>query len=120
MAGYRDTTNYDPFANPRYGRPLRPFDWVQWTGVVFDVIGIALYVVYFAGQVGWIAHKLNSPMYGFPFIMLAIPLINSRREQVPDLAPELAQQRRRMLLVTILVCAVVIGAAVLIHIVTGA
>ena len=111
MAGYRDTSTYDPYASPRYGRPLRPFNWVQWTGVAFDVIGLGLYLVYFAGQFGWIAQKLSSPMLGFPFIMLAIPMINSRREEVPDLAPELAAARKRWLIIIVAIAAVILGIA---------
>ena len=111
MAGYRDTSNYDPYASPRYGKPLRPYTWVQWTGVALMAIGIALDVAYFAGRLGWLWKPMDAPMLALPPLFLGVSLINSRREEVPDLAPELAAARKRWLLIVTLICVVVLGAA---------
>jgi hypothetical protein len=111
MAGYRERSSFDPYGLA--SRPARPFNWVQWTGVGLDVIGIGLYLVYFAGRVGWIAPKVSSPMIALPLIMLAIPLINSRREPVPN-APELAAARLKWMVGTVIVCAVIFGIAAII------
>ena len=48
MAGYRDQSNYEPFGTRNAARPLRPFNWVQWTGVALAMIGIAIDLLYFA------------------------------------------------------------------------
>ena len=111
MTGYRDTSNYDPYASPRYGKPLRPYNMVQWTGVGFAVVGIAIELAYFAGRLGWIRDFKDGVMLGNMLVLLSIPLINSRREELPDLAPDIAAARKRLLLIIVLVCAVVLGAA---------
>ena len=112
MSGYRDRQSFDPNSGGDYGRPMRPFNWVQWTGVAMGVAGIALYGVYFAGRVGWMAELLKTPMVGFPLLIVGASLVNSRREILDDPAPELAAARKRWLLITILICLVVFGAAI--------
>jgi len=111
MSGYREH-GFDPNHYEPQGQPMRPFNWVQWTGVGFGVFGIALYAAYFAGRAGWIPEKLHSPMVGFPMLMLGVVLVNSRRHPAHDIAPELAQARKRWLLITLLICAVILGAAI--------
>ena len=111
MAGYRDSSNFDPCASPRYGRPLSPFNWVQWTGVALAISGIAFELAYFAAKLGWIPNFADTPTIGSTLVLLSIPLVNSRREELPDLAPELAAQRKRWLIIVTLVCAVILGIA---------
>jgi hypothetical protein len=120
MAGYRDNSGFDPYASPRYGRPLRPYNWVQWTGIALAIGGIAFELAYFAAKLGWIRNFADSPMIGSTLVLLSIPLVNSRREELPDPAPELAAQRKRWLIIVTLVCVVVFGAAIAIHSLTGA
>ena len=115
MMGYRDTSNYDPYGTMNQGRPLRPFNLVQWSGVGLALFGIALYAAYFAGRLGWTSELLDSPMFGFAMLMLGVVLVNSRRESSHDLAPELAAQRKRWLLIIIAIAAAVLGAAALIE-----
>src|SRR4051794_21388985 len=100
MPGYRDTSNYDPYASPRYGKPLRPYNWVQWTGVVCMLVGIAIDVLYFAGRLGWMA-KSVAPTIALPPIIAGAMLVNSRREELTDLAPELAAARKRWLIIIV-------------------
>jgi len=112
---YRQS-NYDPnWGWEQAGPPVRPFNWVQWLGVAFGVLGIALYAAYFAGRAGWMPELLDSPTLGFPLFAAAIVLINSRRHPAHDPAPELAAARKRWLIVIALICAVVLGAAAVIE-----
>ena len=114
MSGYRDTSNFDPYASPRYGKPLRPFNGVQWTGVALILFGLAMYFAYFAARLHWIRDLLGSPAPAIGPLMLGVALVNSRREELTDLAPELAADRRRWLIIVTLVCVVVFGAALVI------
>jgi hypothetical protein len=116
MAGYRDTSNYDPYASPRYGKPLRPFNWVQWSGVALIVLGIAIELFYLAAEVGFVAKWAPSPAIAVAPLIIGVNLINSRREELTDLAPELAPARKRWLIYTVLACVIIIGAATIIDI----
>lgn len=119
MSGYRDRSNYDPYASPRYGRPLRPYNWVQWTGVGLVLVGLALDALYFANRFGWSKLAFVTPTLALPVIFLGISLVNSRRQEVYDPAPDLAAARRKWLLIVTLTCVVIIGIATIIAIWTG-
>ena len=112
MSGYRDTSNFDPYASPRYGKPLRPYNWVQWTGVAFAMIGVAGYLVYAADRLGWLSLGWTNPGPIIALPLIGVSLINSRREELPDLAPELAAERKRMLIIVSALCLFVLAAAV--------
>ena len=114
MAGYRDRSNFDPYGTPTYGRPLRPFNWVQWAGVFCMAVGLGIDLLYFTGRLGWSPRAIGNPVFALPGLMLGVALINSRREGAIDPAPELAAARRRWLIITIALCAVIIGAAIVI------
>jgi len=110
MAGYRQS-DFDPMASPRYGRPLRPYNWVQWTGIGLIVVGLAIDALYFAGRLGWLS-KSNAPLLALPPILIGGVLVNSRREQIADPAPELAPARKRWLIIVTILCVAILGAAV--------
>ena len=114
MSSYRQHS-FDPNAYEPPGPPMRPFNWVQWTGVGLGVLGLAIYAVYFAGRFGWTKELLVSPMFGFAMLMFGVVLINSRRQPAPDLAPELAAARKRWLIIILAISGVMIGAAILIE-----
>jgi drug/metabolite transporter (DMT)-like permease len=118
MSSYRQHS-FDPNAYQEHGRPMRPFNKVQWAGVGLGVLGIALYAVYFAGRFGLTQQLLDSPMFGFAALIFGVVLVNSRRHPAHDVAPELAAARRRWLVIISVVCAAIIGAAVVIEL-TGA
>ena len=118
MSSYRQHS-FDPNAYEEIGAPMRPFNWVQWTGVGIGVLGIALYAVYFAGRLGWTKELLDSPMFGFPFLILGVTLVNSRRHPAHDIAPELAAARKRWLIIIVALCFAIFGAAIAIEF-TGA
>ncbi|MEO6435146.1 MAG: hypothetical protein ABIP55_05235 [Tepidisphaeraceae bacterium] len=118
MSGYRQST-YDPDTHERMGRPMRPFNKWQWLGVAFAVAGVAVYLLYLAGRLGWIAPLLSSPTGGIGFLLAGTALINSRRHPATDLAPELASARKRWMLIIVAICAAILGAATVIQF-TGA
>ena len=112
MSGYRES-GYDPYDYPRYGQPLRPYNWVQWTGVGLVLVGLVIDVLYFAGRLGWLSRTVN-PQIAFLPIMAGALLVNSRREELTDPAPELAAARKRWLIIVTIFSVVVLGAATII------
>ena len=116
MSGYRESS-FDPNAGGDYGPPARPFNWVQWTGVAFALVGIAIDLFYLAGQAGITRKLLDSPSIGVALPLLGVALINSRR-QPGALAPQL--KRQRLIALTVAAVAVVIGAIVAILVSKGA
>ena len=119
MAGYREHS-YDPNGDwGQQGRPLRPFNWVQWTGVAIEVVALGGLLAYVAGRVGIIPDWIDG---AFPLIMLApigSVLITSRRESAHDPAPDLAAARKRWLIIVVALCFAIFGAALAIEF-TGA
>lgn len=115
MTGYREHSNYELFGAPDYGRrPIRPFNWVQWTGVALAALGIAIDFAYLASRLAWIA-RAPSPIVAVGPLILGVTLVNSRRHPADiDIAPELAAARRRWLLIVAAVCITVLGAATII------
>ena len=114
MTGYRENI-YDPNAWEEPGRPMRPFNWVQWTGVGFVVIAIAAYFYAAAATFGWVPKLGFQPMMaGLPLLLIGLSLVNSRREPGNQVGSEQLAKNRRVLLITILVCAAILGAAVVI------
>jgi hypothetical protein len=114
MTGYREHS-FDPNAGGG-GRPLRPFNWVQWTGVGFMAGAGVMLLAVVASAAGLLspAFEHNAGLAAMMSVVGA-SLINSRREGSTDLAPELAPARRKWLLITIVVCVAIIGAAVVIE-----
>ena len=114
MTGYREHS-FDPNAYEQPGPPLRPFNWVQWTGVVFVTLGLLAFVVYCAEKISLIPTWLENPA---PVIMLGAigtMLINSRRAAGVQVGSEQLAKNRRVLLITVAICAAIIGAAVVIE-----
>ena len=118
MSGYRQSS-YDPNAYQRYGKPLRPYNWAQWTGVALALLGVLGYFAYAADRLGWISIGFDEPAPFISLPLIGVALINSRREELPDEAPELASARRKWLIITIAICAAILGAAAAIEF-TGA
>ena len=114
MSGYREH-GFDPGAYERQGPPMRPYNWMQWTGIGFGLLGVAFYLAYFAGRAGWMPQLLHSPMVGFPMLILGVILVSSRRGTIPDPAPELAGARRRWMLIVATLCTAIFGAALIVQ-----
>jgi len=118
MSGYRQHS-YDPNAYERLGPPLRPYNRWQWLGVVLILASLAINIVYFAGRLGWISPLLDGSAGAVGLLLPGILLINSRRHPATDLAPELAPARKRLLIITVAICAAILGVAAAIDL-TGA
>ena len=114
MAGYRQSS-FDPNAYQRYGKPLRPYNWAQWLGVVFAALGVLGYFAWAAEKLGWISIGFDSPAPFISLPLIGVALINSRREVLDDQAPELASARRKWLIITVAICAAILGAAIAIE-----
>jgi hypothetical protein len=112
MTGYRDS-NYEPYGATNTGRPMRPFNWVQWTGVALMVLSLCAYGYAFAGAEGWVPKlRVQPTIVGLTSLIIGINLINSRRREAIDIAPELAAERKRALIVVSLLCIFVFAAAI--------
>jgi hypothetical protein len=118
VSGYRQSS-YDPNAYERAGAPMRPFNWVQWTGVGLSAIGMLLAVAMIGAGLGvaWLAPFRNVPAV-IPIVVGSL-LINSRRHPATDPAPELAPARKRWFTIILVICAIALGAAAVIDL-TGA
>ena len=114
--GYRDkSSSYDPHAYEHPGRPMRPYNWVQWTGVALIGAGVLALLAYFAGQAGWIAPLVKQVQVSTALAIIGSILVNSRREPGTQVGSEQLAKNRKVLLITVIVCAVLIGAAVVIE-----
>lgn len=109
MSGYRDRPGFDPNGEP--SRPARPFNAMQWTGLALIVVSVAFNLGYLAGEIGWLPKWHIGPTTMIGPLILGVVLVNSRQQPVQDLAPELASDRRRWLIIVGSICAVILGAA---------
>jgi hypothetical protein len=115
MTGYREHS-FDPNAYEQPGPPLKPYNWVQWTGVVIGVLGMALITLGLLGRLGLIPAWLDgAPAASFVLPLIGVALINSRREPGTQAGSEQLQRNRKVLLITVGVLAAVLGAAVAIE-----
>ena len=110
MAGYREHS-FDPNAYEQPGPPLRPFNWVQWTGFALAMAGLAIYLVYFAGRLGWMTPLLDGTTLALVLTIAGVVLINSRRQPGTLVGSEQLARNRRVLLITVVICVALIGVA---------
>ena len=83
MPGYRQH-GFDPGHWEPQGPPLKPYNWVQWTGVGMVSLGGVAYLALIADKLGWI-HIGFHDVAGFVTLpMMGVLLINSRREELPE------------------------------------
>ncbi len=109
--GYR-SHQFDPNAYEQPGPPLRPYNWVQWTGVAIAGVGIALLVVYLLGKVGLLPAWIDDPApASFMLPMFGVLLINSRRAPGTQVDELQATRNRRVLIIIVALGAVVLGTA---------
>ncbi len=112
MAGYRDRSNFDPMAYETPGRPLRPYNWVQWIGVVMIATGTLYAVAFLLGAWDFIPIHFKSILSFALLPLIGQILVNSRREPgTPVADADQLRRNRQVLLITVLVCAVILGAA---------
>ena len=109
MSGYREHS-FDPNAYEQPGRPLKPYNWVQWTGVAIGVLGLAIIALGLLGRFGWIPPWLDGPPgVSFMLPIIGISLINSRREPGTQVGSEQLEKNRRILFITTGVLALILG-----------
>lgn len=111
MSGYRQHS-FDPMAGNDLGRPIRPYNTVQWFGVVLQLLSLCVYGYHFAAKADWVADPgFETIMFGLPLLIVGMVLVYSRREDEHDLAPELAAARRRWLIIITVLCVALIAVA---------
>ena len=114
MSGYREHS-FNPNAYEQPGPPLRPFNWVQWTGVVFEVIGVAALLAYAAGRIGWTPEWIEHPGAMIMLGAVGAMLINSRRQPGTQVGSEQLERNRKVLLITVAILAAIFGAVLVIE-----
>jgi hypothetical protein len=114
MSGYREH-GFDPYAFERPGRPMRPYNWVQWCGAAFIAAGIVMLLLYFAGRAGWIAPLVKEVQLSTILSIFGALLINSRREPGTQVGSEQLQRNRRVLLITVAIVAAILGVVTVIE-----
>jgi amino acid transporter len=108
MAGYRQHS-YDPNTYERPGKPLRPYNWVQWVGVVICSLGAIGCLLYIANEIGLIDLGLKEPGPFIALPMIGIFLVNSRREAGTPMTGEQIERQRKIAFI-VLGAALVAGA----------
>jgi hypothetical protein len=88
-------SSFDPNAYEKPGKPLRPYNWVQWTGVAIASIGMLGCLLFLANEVGVVHLGLKEPGPFIALPMIGMFLVNSRREPgTPMTDEQIARQRR--------------------------
>jgi hypothetical protein len=111
MSGYRQS-GFDPSAaSGDFGPPLRPYNWVQWAGVAFVLVGVTFDLAYLGGRMGLFRKLLDSPSLGVSLPLIGTALVNSRRQPGQ---PSAETRRRRMLIIAVAFafCILALGAAI--------
>ena len=112
---YRQSS-YDPDAYEQPGRPLKPYNWVQWSGVALGVVGAMLVTLDVLGRLGWIPQWIDDPSPGaFLLMVLGVILVNSRREPDTLVTEEQREKNKRTLFITAAICAAILGGALVIE-----
>jgi hypothetical protein len=115
MTGYRQSS-FDPNAFEQPGPPLKPYNWVQWTGIGFAAVGVAIILLEWAGKLGLIPRWIDDAGFAPVSLMLiGMVLINSRRAPSTQAGSEQLANNRRILILTVAICAVVLGATLVIE-----
>ena len=114
MSGYREHS-FDPNAYEQPGKPLRPYNWVQWAGIAIGGLGVLLTAVHLASKAGWIPQWLDDSPPAFLLLLVGLVLVNSRREPSTLAGSEQLEKNRKLLLITVAICAAILGIALVIE-----
>ena len=114
MSGYRQHS-FDPNAYEQPGRPLRPYNKVQWAGIAIGSVGLVLTTVHLLGEIGWIPQWFDGSPPSFILLLLGLVLVNSRREPSTLIDEGQRERNRKLLLITAAICAAILGVATVIE-----
>ena len=114
MTGYREHS-FDPNAYEQPGPPLKPYNWVQWTGVAIGTVGAILVTLDVLARIGWAPRWIDPSPAPFMLLIIGTLFVNSRRAPGTQVGSEQLAKNRRVLLITVAICAAIIGAAVVIE-----
>lgn len=115
MSGYREHS-FDPNVYDQPGPVLKPYNWVQWTGVAVMAVGAGIILVEWAGKLGWLPRWIGDAGFTPVSVMLlGSVLVSSRRAPGTPIEEEQRARNKRTLLITIAVCAALLGAAMVIE-----
>ena len=114
MSGYREHS-FDPNAFEQPGKPMRPYNWVQWTGIAIGGLGVLLTTVHLAGKIGLFPRWLDDSPPAFLLLLLGLVLVNSRREPSTLAGSAQLEKNRKLLLITVAICAAILGIALVIE-----
>ncbi|QDP19299.1 hypothetical protein [Sphingomonas xanthus] len=114
MGGYRQSS-YDPDSYDQPGPPLTPFNGLQWAGVALGAVGIGLFLLYVAGRLGWTAPIVATASSGIVPTFAGYMLVNSRRGPSIMVDDVQRDRNRKILFVTLAICAAILGAALVIE-----
>ncbi|WP_118857831.1 hypothetical protein [Sphingomonas mesophila] len=108
--------SFDPGAYDQPGPVLRPYNWVQWSGIALMAVGAAIILVEWAGKLGWLPRWVEDTGFApISLILIGSVLVSSRRAPGTPITDEQRAKNRRTLVITALVCAAVLGAATVIE-----
>ncbi|GAA3997386.1 hypothetical protein [Sphingomonas humi] len=80
---YRQASSFDPRHASAPTRPKRPFNWVQWLGVLCEGAAIAILLWHFAVRLDVVPGRELPIQYATLAALVGITLINSRTEDMP-------------------------------------
>ena len=115
MTGYREHS-FDPNAFEQPGPPLKPYNWLQWSGVAVVIAGAAVIFAEWFGKLGWIPRWIeDAGVAPVTFMILGWVMINSRRGPSTLVGSEQLEKNRRILIVTGIAVAAIAGIAAFIE-----
>ena len=114
MTGYREHS-FDPNAYEQPGPPLKPYNMVQWTGVAIATVGAALITLDLLARTGLLPRWVDASPAPFMLLVIGMLFVNSRRAPGTLVGSEQLAKNRRVLLITVAICAAVLGAALVIE-----
>jgi len=107
VSGYRESS-FDPSAGGDYGPPLRPYNWVQWTGNGFIAVAVMVLIAFFAAKAHLLSFNAEDslPLVGSNLVLCGLVLVNSRRHVVA-VSPGTKRRRSLIILSALAICAIV-------------
>lgn len=109
---YRTTSSYDPLAQQMPGRILRPFNAIQWLGVVMTAGGGLLGLSFLIARFGWTPSLTDSPAVAFWLFIVGSFLVSYRREPGRLMTEAEVRKTRHWVIGSFLVSLLAVGAII--------